>query len=160
MITIVIGFVLLIVAGLIVGWGGVVAVIAVTTAIILLPVEGFEERECTNEVPLIRLKRSTSKEKVYYLEKHRGKVIFAFDNCDAYDINFEAYEEDTIRGNIKIYESEQCKSPVVRVFKSEPVHTQIWTFAPFQRIEYVFLIPKGTLLYKKDKDKEQETIVV
>lgn len=159
MITLVIGFVSLLVFGLIFGWIGVL-IAGITVAILVcMPLEGYYSRELENEILLIKLKRLESSGKTYYAEKSNHKLIIAYDNRNTYGIEYEAYEEATFCGIIKIYESEGYTEPILRTFTSKPIR-EMWTFCPFNRVEHVLSVPKGTVIYKKDKDEEKMEVVV
>lgn len=153
------GVIVSIVTALIWGWPGFLTVAGITVILVLSPIEGLEDRELVSEIPLIALKRVTSNGN-YFIEKTRHKATYAFDNRSAYEINFEAYEEKTVRGLIKVYESKECDAPVLRTFKRQPVRTGAFAIAPFSVIEYVFLLPKGTVIYKKKKKEENKPKVV
>lgn len=118
---------------------------------ILLPIEGFQERENTEEIELLKLKRGL-KEHTYYIEiVGKNKVVFAYDNSDMYDLDGIAYEEGFRKGNIKIYETEPCEEPVLKTFVTEPTRC-VFTFAPFStKREYVFYVPEGTVIKFKGK---------
>lgn len=118
---------------------------------IMLPIEGFEEREETEEVELLKLKRG-DKRHTYYLEMvGKNKVVFAYDNSEMYDLDDIAYEEGFRKGNIKIYETDNCKEPILKTFVTEPQRV-IFTFAPFStKREYVFYVPEGTVINSKNR---------
>ena len=118
---------------------------------ILLPIDGFEERENTEEMELLKLRRG-SKKQSYYLEMlDKNNVIFAYDNSDMYDLEGIAYEEGYRKGKIKIYETEFCEEPVLKTFVTKPTRG-VFTFAPFStKREYVFYVPEGTVIRAKDK---------
>lgn len=127
---------------------------------VMLPIEGFEEREETEEVELLKLKRS-SKEHSYYLEMvDKNKVVFAYDNSDMYELDGVAYEEDFRKGKIKIYESVNCEQPILKVFVTKPSR-EFFTFAPFStKREYVFYVPEGTVISPKNKHLQDISEVV
>lgn len=150
MFTIMIGFFGLLLGGLIAGWIGVIIVVLLTGIAVLLPLEGYDEREFEDKIDLLKLESYNRQGVCRYVELHKNKAIYAFDNRDEYDIYFEAYEEKTLHGRIKVYESKGCSTPVLQVFKSTPSR-EMFTFAPFPKIEYVFLVPKGTVEDKSRK---------
>lgn len=159
MATIFAGIILLILGGAIVGWIGFFIALALIVVLILMPLEGYEERDLEDEIPLIKLKRFENEGGVYYAEKSKYRLTIAYDNRETYDIDYEAYEEKTVVGIIKIYESEECREPTLRTFKSIPSR-DAFTFCPFNKIEYVLMVPKDTVLYKKGKKVQQAEIVV
>jgi len=137
--------------------GVVASVICLLT--LLLPVEGFHEREC-DELELMKLKRGT-KDHTYYIELvGKNKVVFAYDNSDMYDLNGGAYEEDFRKGKIKVYESRECDEPVLKSYISRPVR-EVVTFAPFStKREYVFYVPEGTVIKSKNESSSQINVEV
>ena len=115
---------------------------------ILLPIEGFEEREEEEEIELLKLKRGDKKTSYYLEVVDKNKLIFAYDNSEMYDLDGVAYEESFRKGNIKIYETASCKRPVLKTFVTKPFRI-VFTFAPFStKREYVFYVPEGTVLKK------------
>lgn len=127
---------------------------------ILLPIEGFEEREETEEIELLKLKRGDKKTVCYLEVVDKNKVIFAYDNSDMYDLDGIAYEEGFKKGNIKIYETEFCEEPILKTFVTEPSR-DVFTFAPFStKTEYVFYVPEGTVLKKIKESINQKNDVV
>ena len=157
--TLMIGVVLLIVGALIGGWTGVIIVVILTGILVLLPLEGYEEPEQIAEIKLLKLKKYNECGKTRYVERIKNEARFAFDNHERYNVNFEAYEEKSILGRIKVYESEECKAPVLRIFKFTP-NRAVFTFAPFSKKEYVFLLPQGTLQVLNEKGERVEEIAV
>lgn len=107
----------------------------------------------------MKLKRLENSGKTYYAEKSNNRLIVAYDNSDTYDIEFEAYEEATFFGIIKIYESEDYNEPVLRTFTSNPVR-EIWSLCPFNMVEHVLTVPKDTVIYIKDKSEQKTDVVV
>ena len=155
MVTLTAGIVLSIIAGIIVGWWGFLVGVGITAIIILSPIEGLGARNLVAEIPLLILKRPTSNGMGYYVEKGKYKATYAFDNRDAYAIEFEAYEEKTVAGIIKVYESQECTQAVLKIFKRIPRRSSEITFAPFPVMEYVFLVPEGMMTCKKAKNKNK-----
>ncbi|MBQ8044317.1 MAG: hypothetical protein IJ272_09290 [Clostridia bacterium] len=129
------------------------ALTIVVLLILILPVEGFEKKkQIGKDIHLLKLKRG-SKEDTYYVETKHNKAIYAYDNSEAYNLFGGAYEENYRKGDIKVYESEQCKSPILRDFVTKPSR-EFFTFAPFStKREYVFYVPEGTVLNSQDKHK-------
>ena len=121
----------------------------VSTLVVILPVEGFEKAECIKEVELIPMKRGKREEGNYYVEivdiRKKKKAIYAYDIRDEYDLNATAYEEASVQGDIKIYESKDCEEPVLKVFKIKPKRL-FFTIAPFStKKQYVINVPEGTV---------------
>lgn len=126
-----------------------VAILATTVIMVLLPIEGFKDRVCKVAVELMRLERGEDSEEIYYVEKMGVKVIFAYDNSKQYDLDGGAYEEKQLSGKIKIYESKDCLTPILKIFVIKPSRILL-TFAPFStKKEYIFYVPKGTVLKQK-----------
>ena len=114
--------------------------IAICILITFFPLEGFKPRTC-KEITLIKLRRTGRTKDSIFIEKKGKKVIYAYDNREKYDVDGVAYEETFVKGNIKIYEVENCKTPCLKIFKTRPIRELVAT-APFAtRIEYVFIIP-------------------
>lgn len=127
--------------------------IIVVLLLLLLPVEGFEEKQqVDDDIDLLRLKRG-SKQDTYYVEIKHGKVIYAYDNSEAYNLSGAAYEEAYRKGDIKVYQSEQCEFPILRDFVTKPSRW-VFTFAPFStKVEHVFYVPEGTVLREGEMQK-------
>ena len=159
MITIFIGLLCLIPGGLIGGWIGLIIVAILTGILLLLPLEGYDEPEEIEEIKLLKLKKYSDCGKCCYVQKIKNEAKFAFDNSETYDISFVAYEEKRVFGRIKVYESEKCQEPVLRIFKSIP-NRVAFTFAPFPKREYVFLLPEGTLEILNEKGEQVDVNVV
>lgn len=141
-------------------WIAGVVLSAIYLLCILLPIEGFEEREETDEIELLKLKRG-AKRQAYYIEMvDKNKVVFAYDNSEMYDLDGVAYEEGFRKGNIKIYETEFCEEPILKTFVTEPSRN-LFTFAPFStKTEYVFYVPEGTVLKHSKETTGQNNDVV
>lgn len=159
MITLCIAIVPVVLGAVIGGWLGVILMLVITTLLVISPLEGYYYRELELEVPLLKLKRPVNSGTCFYAEKYKHKVIIAYDNRATYDIGFEAYEEKTLFGNIKIYESDECQQPELKVFVSSPKR-DMWTFCFIKRVEYVLLLPKDTTLYRKNNKEINMDIVV
>lgn len=130
-------------------WIAGVVLSVILLLVLVLPVEGFRERE-SDVLSIIPLKRGTN-DHAYYIEIiSKNKVVFAYDNSDMYDLNGGAYEEDFRKGTIKIYESRNCNKPVLKSYVTRP-NRECFTFAPFStKKEYVFYIPEGSIWNLKD----------
>lgn len=133
-------------------WIVSVAIVAICGLLSLLPLEGFKDKVCEYEIELLPLKCSEGKQYVYVIGK---KATFAYDNSEQYGLDGIAYQEKSVKGKIIIYESNTCKQPVLKVFKTEPVRDI--SFAPFStKYEYVFYIPDAKTL---GESKKQNIIV-
>lgn len=123
--------------------GAVLSVIYILC--ILLPIEGYHSPYEAEQIELLKLKRG-SKKQTYYIEQvDSNHVVFAYDNSEEYELDGVAYEEGFKKGNIKIYESEECYEPILKTFVIEP-STELFTFAPFStKKQYVFYVPEGTV---------------
>lgn len=118
---------------------------------LMLPIEGYKEREEIEQIELLKLKMGSKKSDFYLEFVEENKVVFAYDNSEMYELDGIAYEEGFKKGNIKIYESEFCEEPLLKTFVTEP-ERGIFTFAPFStKREYVFYVPEGTVINHKDK---------
>lgn len=138
---------------------GAIIVVVLATIVMLSPIEGYEERIVDKTVVLLNLRRDNCRGTCCYVEKHKSKVTYAFDNRNVYDIMFEAYEEKTVHGRIKVYEAEECATPILKVYKSKPKR-EMFTFAFIPKKEYVFLLPKGTLEDRKDMETNVTSNIV
>ena len=115
--------------------------------LLIIPVEGFMGRNCIAETELIPLRCASykDKDKTYYVYKCGKYYTFAYDNSEEFDLCGDAYEEKRVTGKVKVYESRECKKPLLKEFKNKPMRGFI-TFAPFStKREYVFYIPKDTM---------------
>lgn len=138
---------------------GVVCAVLIVLAL-FLPTEGFKESELVQETDLIKLKRSNFGNNCYYVQRKNKKATYAFDNRDKYDLEGVAYEEASVKGKIKIYESQDCKRPVIKAYVIEP-NREFITFAPFStRVEYVFYVPEGSVIEQNKKGSKQPTTIV
>lgn len=113
---------------------------------LLIPVEGCSTA-LKSETVLLPLKVEEEPGKVYYVQEddRNGNYLYAYDNSEKYGLSGGAYEEKKIYGYpVKIYESADCKTPILKVFVTKP--KSIWyTFAVASTsYEYVFYIPVGT----------------
>lgn len=123
--------------------GAVLSVIYILC--ILLPIEGFHSPYEAEQIELLKLKRGSKKQTYYIEEIDSNHVVFAYDNSEEYELDGVAYEEGLKKGDIKIYESEECKEPILKTFVIEPSR-EIFTFAPFStKKTYVFYVPEGTV---------------
>lgn len=155
-----IAFTLGVECGATIGWTFAAVVGAVVTLIVLLPVEGFDNKECDSEYELIPLRRNKLVEKKYYIQILNNKATFAFDNSDEYELDGVAYQEETVKGKIILYESDEYVVPVLKVFKKRPTR-EIWTLAPFStKTEYVFFVPMGSVLTKNGEETPKTNNVV
>ena len=159
MITLIIGIVGIFLGAVIGGWIGSILVMLLTATLVMLPLEGYYARNLKLEIPLLKLNRPVNGGACIYAEKYKHKVIVAYDNRNVYDIEFEAYEEKTVWRNIKIYESVECKYPVLRVFVSTP-RRDMWTFCFIKRVENIILVPKGTTIYRNNNKEINMDVVV
>ena len=111
----------------------------------MFPIEGYEHFE--HEIDLIPLKegikidgKKIGSEK-YVITDNSYNAIFAYDNRRKYNFDALSYEEARIKGNIKIYKSEECEKPILKVIRDKPNRTMV-CLAPFStKTEYVFLLP-------------------
>lgn len=160
MITLYIAIVPIVLGSVIGGWLGFILMMIIAAVLVMSPLEGYYARQLESEIPLLKLKRPVnSSGACIYAEKYKRKAIIAYDNRDTYDIGFEAYEEMTLWRNIKIYESDECKQPILRVFVSDPKR-EMWTFCFIKRVENVLLLPKDTTFYRKNNKELNMDIVV
>lgn len=137
-------------------WKIIAAVISVIA--IFIPFEGYEKKECEREIDLIKLNRENCKD--CYVYPKGKKAIYAYDNSGEYNLSGEAYEEDYVRGKIKIYESDECTDPILKIMKHKPDRnlTSIALFAT--RTEYVFFIPTGTVAGKNKQQGDEKINVL
>jgi len=131
-------------------WIAGIILSAIFLLLVLLPIEGFHKPQ-VDTLELMRLKRGKN-EHTYYIEMlGKDKVIFAYDNSDMYDLDGGAYEEGIRKGKIKVYESKVCVEPILKTYITKPVR-DLFTFAPFStKREYVFYVPEGTVVNRKNK---------
>lgn len=142
------------IAGLI--WAGILTVIGIGVSAIIsvLPLEGYAEPE-ERTTYIIKLERKNLQEKEYYLEKKDNTVIFAMNMCDIYSFKGVAYEEVELKGNIKICETIGCTKPCLKEIVAKPC--RVVTFSNlFTKREYVFCVPKGTVLYASEEAESRE----
>ena len=116
-----------------------VLVIAIGIGVLLLPVDGFIGPECIAEYRVLKLRR---KNEDIYVETTENVVVFAIDESSRYDLGGDAYAEKKVYKNFKVYESEKCKVPIVKVFKRVPLRGCFSLTPFFTKIEYVFYVPR------------------
>ena len=114
-------------------------VIAIEIMMLLLPVDGFKEQECIAEYRLVKLRRKTENT---YVEIAENVAVFAIDESSRYNLNGDAYEEKKVYKNFKVYESEKCKVPIVKIFKQVPIRGCLSLTPFFTKTEYVFYVPR------------------
>ena len=119
---------------------------AIWLLIVLLPVEGFHETE-TDTLEIMKLKMST-KERTYYLWRLKNnKILFVYDNSEEYGLGDGAYQKDSVYGSsdVKIYESEECVTPILKIFKTKSKISWYSLAGMWDETEYVFYIPVGAI---------------
>lgn len=133
---------------LIFSWKISIAVLAVTLVLLFIPLEGYENKQ-VNRIKLLQLEDPLNPDAVYYLELGKNKAVYAFDNSKAYDIPTVASERKTVRGKIRVYESAECKEPMLKLIEQKPIRKEGFAFAFFAtKKEYIFYVPKGTVIRK------------
>lgn len=147
MITLIIGVVITLLIFLIFGWYGFIPLV-ITALLLVLPIQGFysPSAETMDIIKLNKGKYSKPLENTYYVYKNKNTVIYAHDVREKYNLPAEIYEEVKLRGKVKIFESEECKKPILKVY-TKVTKRGDFTFAPFDVVEYVFFVPKGTVFY-------------
>lgn len=126
--------------------GGVALGMIIIVCGILVPMAGFTEPvEETTELMPLRLEQENDKQ--YYLECKGEYYYYAYDNSEQYSLDGGAYEETSIyrHSKVKVYESEQCTTPVLKVFKIKSKISWYSLAGMWDEKEYVFYIPFGTL---------------
>ena len=132
---------------LVAGWKGFFISAGIVLVLALIPFEGFKTFECINTIELIKLRRNDGKR--YFIQRKGRKVIYAYDNREQYGLYGEVYEQKKIRGNIKIYESEECDRPLLKIFKSSPSRELLALALIPSRKKYIFYVPMGTIVSRK-----------
>lgn len=117
--------------------------IACCICALVIPIEGYNAPVLTNEVVLLPLKSEETQE-IYYVEKNNSVFIYAYDNSQKYGLDGGAYEEDRVSGIIKIYESAECKVPILKVFSTSRKDSWFTLCPMYTTKEYIFYIPEGT----------------
>lgn len=126
------------------------ACLGITLLLLALPIEGFEKRKLERQLTLLKLKEYSQD---IFIIKQKDKVKFAFNNKDEFDIDGIAYEEETVSGNIKIYEDKECETPILKVYVQKP-SVGFFSLTPFfVKRQYVFYIPYGSVDYNDKKEK-------
>lgn len=119
-------------------------------ASLLIPLEGELDAALKNEEILLPLVMEDNSDETFYVSKNQSGVYrYAYDNSEKYGLNGGAYEEERLSGSsVKVYESAECQTPILKVFVTEPRSTW-YTFATYwANYEYVFYIPVGTAYYE------------
>ena len=142
-------------------WLGLVIAAAICLTVLIIPFQGFDERENTETIQLTNLKRSSLDDAIYYVEVKGNKAFYACDFGEQFEIEGEIHKEKFVRGTVIICESTKCKEPVMKKFISEPKRGWFSALFPNKK-EYVFYLPKGTALWgrKMYEKKELDSIVV
>lgn len=143
-------FFALVVAFSVNNWIAWICVIAGCILISLIPWEGYANSEET-EVKLIRIKNGKYEEG--YVRNVGRKAKYAYDNSKKYNFKGVAYEEKWIRGNIKIYESEECEEPILKIITKYPTRGFIAIALFATKTEYVFFVPMNSVnIFPKKKE--------
>lgn len=122
----------------------IVVTIFIIPLSIWAPLQGFEEKECVEEIQLVAL-QDREQEGVYFVEKDvYGVYTYAYSTKDEYDLEGDTYNEKDLN-RVKIYQSPDCTIPVLKVFESK-AKFGIFSFGFYTETEYVFFIPEGTVL--------------
>ncbi len=124
---------------------GIVAGIVLIICGILVPMAGFTEpTEETVELMPLRLEQELDKE--YYLEYRNGYYHYAYDNSEEYGLGGGAYQNDSVYNdsNVKVYESEECTTPILKIYRSKSKISWYSLAGMWDDTEYVFYIPVGT----------------
>ncbi len=152
MITILIGIILIVyliknahkLDEVLIALGCVVSIVIIICGI-LVPMAGYTEPMVeTIELMPLRLEQAT--DKVYYIKEKDNYYYYAYDNSEEYGLAGGAYEESSVyKGStVKLYESEECVTPLLKVFKTKS-KVSWYTFAGmWEEEEYVFYIPLAT----------------
>lgn len=131
---------------LIFSWKISIAVLAVTFILLFLPLEGYGTKSW-KKIKLLPIDDPRCEEKKYFLIANKHKVVYAYDNSEHYDLSGTAYQTVTVRGKIKIYESQECTEPILKFYEKKPIRDEGFALALFgTRREYVFYVPKGTVI--------------
>lgn len=159
MVIIVVGVVVSLILLIFFPWWAVLAFVLLCVIVTFFPLEGYRGKLCEGTIDLVSLKRQNENEKSYFVELKGKRAIYAYDNSLEYGLSGDAYEQDCVRGNIKIYESKKCNKPILRKFVTKPKR-DLFATAPFANIvEYVFYIPEGTVLKKGEMQKTTVDLV-
>lgn len=119
--------------------GGIIIVCGV-----LIPMAGFTE-PTVQEIELLPLKLEEETDKTYYTKYQNGYYLYAYDNSGKYGLSGTAYEQSKVQNNnLKIYESEDCTTPILKIFKSKSKISWYSLAGMWSDEEYVFYIPVGT----------------
>lgn len=109
---------------------------------LFVPLQGMEEKTTlVNEINLCELD-----------EQNEQKIFVWKDVSYAYLYKYK--DEDNIIydyaiGDVTVLENDDCKTPVLLEYKREP-KVGIWSFArKCSKIEYVFIIPRNSIMNKK-----------
>ena len=140
-------------------WKAGIVATAILLPLNLLPIGGFKEPQEVKKVFIEKLRISPINNRVYYVRKKGNRYIYAWDNRGRYQLDGLAYEEAYVSGKVKIYESGDCKVPIMKVFKVKP--NDNISFAPFStKTEYVFYLPMGTVLEDECLEQNPENNIV
>lgn len=140
-------------------WKVGIAVATVSLLLSMIPIGGYKKPEEVAQLCILKLRRNTAGNKTYYVHKQGDRYIYALDNRAKYNLDGLAYEESFVQGNIKIYESEECNVPVMKVFEIKP--NDDISVAPFsKKTEYIFYLPRGTVLDENPLEENAENNVV
>lgn len=134
-------FVLLFYAtGFYAGWGIIAALLM---ASIVLPLEGFKEKELKDSKVLLPIKHNVGD--TFYIEQKGSKIYYTYVN----EKNEEVCTKKRIRGNISICEQEECLTPTIQKFVRK-VDRSFWAIGLGikAKVEYVFCVPKGSVINK------------
>jgi len=162
MLTIVLGFVLAVVFGILAtallkndGYHGVTVIVTCTLGFglyigLCCPVSGFHEWVLVEETELISLSND--------LTSSGNEIVYvAFSADDTYTYRYEIdsefgtdtskeYQTETLVGeNVEEIEDHNCEIPFIRVYERKG-KMSIWTFAlGSKETKYVFYVPEGTI---------------
>lgn len=125
---------------------GLFVSIALIICGILVPMAGFTQ-PTENVIKLIPLRLEQETDTQYYLEYKDGYYYYAFDNSEEYGLAGDAYESGSIykSTNVKVYESQECTTPILKVFSEKSKISWYSLAGMWSSKEYVFYIPVDTI---------------
>lgn len=95
-----------------------------------------------------------------YIRQIGNKIYYAHDIRGRYGLPSVAREISYVRGKVKIYESQECQSPVLKIYQKKPLR-QVAVIAPFStKTTYVFYIPKCKLTSRDNKKSQQVDVEI
>lgn len=123
-------------------WPVGLAIFAICAILSLFPLEGYNDEKLIETVEIIKL---DDIENACYIQKIRNRVYYACDIRRQYDLPTPAREIRYVKGNVRIFEADECNNPVLKVYRKKPVRGEA-SIAPFStKTTYVFYIPKRPL---------------